>query len=196
MSLTEKIQVVVISVIIALALAGGLYVVLPGQRVPVGAGDDAPILIAGGSLFLGTHSEFQLKASLTGNALQFADLKGVQVFDRYVNSIDSIDATGGVASYPASGAARVEINYTGNDTITLEYDPATHYITITNTDTNHYISKTHRVLTNLRARKGGKIQNIDLFPDGSTPHRVDCGADGECSVTVHTCGLTGSGACQ
>src|SRR5262245_56896330 len=141
MSFTEKVKVVTVSVILTLGLAG-LYAWL-SQKIIVGADDDAAIMIAGRSLYLGTHTDYQLKADANDpKVLWFANPKGDRVDNRRVYGLESTDANGMVTTYTLMGATKVVVNYTGGDTITLLYDPVMHYINIYNSDKNNPIART------------------------------------------------------
>src|SRR5262245_30789541 len=68
MSFREKAQIVAVSVAIALAVAAGFYYYQTGRTANPVAGpdvvvpDDAPILIAGGSFYIGTRPDVPLNS--------------------------------------------------------------------------------------------------------------------------------------
>ena len=191
MEAKDKIQVIVISVILSLAIAA-LYSWFrspgsPGQGLRRDSADDSPIMVTGGSLYLGTDTGYQLYAS--GDNLQFADLNASPVLNRKITAVEASDTGGNLNTYPASGATRVVVDYKGPDeTITLAFDPTTYAITMTNGKMgNGAISRvTRKVLPNLRVRKNGKIDKIHIYADGSTETQVDCGNDSDCGVVIHT----------
>src|SRR5262245_37434216 len=77
MSFTQKVRLVAVSVILTLGLLAGLYA-CSSQRKILGPDDDAAIMIAGGSLYLGTpHANFRLNADANDpQVLWFADPQG------------------------------------------------------------------------------------------------------------------------
>src|SRR5262245_39369281 len=79
MSFTQKVRLVAVSVILTLGLAS-LYACSSQQKI-IGADDDAAIMIAGGSLYLGTpHANYRLNADANDpQVLWFADPNGNQV---------------------------------------------------------------------------------------------------------------------
>src|SRR5262245_6612085 len=112
MPFTEKVKVVAVSVILTLGLAG-LFAWL-SQKIIVGADDDAAIIIAGGSLYLGTHTDYQLKEN--GKNLRFTNKKGDPVNDRRIYKLESTDYKGTVTTYNTpTDAAKVVVNYKGNE---------------------------------------------------------------------------------
>src|SRR5262249_31120876 len=135
------------------ALQGGGGTTGTGGPGTKGGDDDAPILVAGGSLYLGTLSHFQLTKD-GDDKLLFDDLKDKQV-ERYVWSIDTVDSDDKESTYASDQTkpAKIVVKYSGNETITLQYDPVSHYITISNKDNGGHptpIKARRHLLSNLR----------------------------------------------
>jgi len=188
MSFREKAQIVVVSVAIALALAAGFYYLAPGfPGGSRGGADDAPILIAGGSLYLGTD----LPAIFTP-----ADKKTLVYSAGYkVYGIEATDKDDNTVPYTLdkdSGTATITISYCKNsscndkDEVTMDVnnssDPA---ITIKNSAEN--IGKAPRLLPNLwvHARRHGKIEVVKLIVNKMTKPDVKCD-ESECNIVVQT----------
>jgi hypothetical protein len=195
MSIKEKIQVIAISVVAALAIGAGIYFITR-PLTPLDDTQDSPILVAGGSMYFGTDPGFRLQK--VNNYLQLSDASYTAVTNRKFTEIDVEDSNDVITLYKTlSGSPRIDLTYCRNscngqgnsDVVTLKDDSGTQAITITNTDSTHAISQAARLLPNLlmHQRRGDwKIDHIDVYPDGSTKTTVMC-TNGECSVVVHTC---------
>lgn len=210
MNITEKVQVIGISVLIALLLGAGVYRMLVKPVHTLDDTQDSPILIAGGSLYFGVDPAFRLQAPTNASYLQFMDNNYTAVTSRQFSEIDVEDfATGPLPAITTfTKVPKVVVTYcknncngTGNsDTVTLQ-DKSDNSITITNTDTAHPISASNRVLPFLlmhQLKHDWEINSIDVYTDGtaSTPARHTMCTDGQCSVIVHTCGINVSTPCQ
>ena len=187
MSFREKAQLVVVSVAITLTLAAGLYYLVNAFLAgPRGGADDAPILIAGGSLYLGTDLPAVFKPDANKQKLVYES--GYEVY-----SIDVTDNRDVTTPYPVtagSGTATIVITYcntlcVNKDVVTINVDnrldPA---VTITNSPKN--IGKAPRLLPNLwtHRRKGWHIDEVKLKVGTQEPD-VDCD-NSECDIVVQT----------
>jgi hypothetical protein len=187
MSFAEKARVVAVSVVVSLLVGGGLYEFFKIRQ----SGDDSPILIAGGSLYLGTDLVHQLK-SMNDEYLLLAEPKGDPTQVAKVTSLEVTDSDDNVKSYPASGATRIELTYGSafySDKVTLEFDPRAYTIKISDLDGDkkHPLAHSPAILPNLRMhpRRGGGIKQLSVYPDGMKEEPVKCDK-GDCSVIVHT----------
>ena len=194
MSPIEKVQVVLLSVVTAAAISLGVgkWMAPGNQRIDtIGPNDDAPIIMAGGSLYLGTGPDGVLKPD--GNGLAFTS--GFKVFG--VDFTDQNDTTQSAVTADVSGkAGALIVTYCKNDcsnpaqtdVVTLNFDPNS--ISISNTLASHPISRMPKLLPTLRLhmRKRWKMSSVELKIAGATFGTVaQCGNDSECNVVVHTC---------
>lgn len=200
----ENTLTVVVSVAAALA-AAVLYDKIVNPTSAPGAGEDAPILMAGGSLYIGSHEYHHFKP--VSNTLVLYDATNTQVTDRYVDRVDVTDPTDVVTSYPPSTTSTpqnvtVNINYCNNDntkcdsvTLAYAYTNGTGAFTISDVlsvdASKHPITRAHWALTNLlmHPRKNWQITGITVTTDSAV--QTSC-ATGECSVVVHTCKIGGT----
>ncbi len=191
MPFKEKVQVVTISVVIALAAAAGLYqFVQPRGPHALGPGDDAPIIIAGGSLLIGTSDVLTFNPDPSKPQLNYSS--PMQVFQ-----IDVFHVSGGgsevsnSANVTAGAPGTVVMNYCKNqncsgpsDTVTLHWD-ANKNVWIDNSLST--IQKSSRLLPNLRIHSRKKWMLVNVSVNGGTA--VDCGTGNQddCTIVVHTC---------
>jgi hypothetical protein len=189
----EKVQVVLWSVVASLAAVGIIkWVLSVNQSIQsLGATDDAPIIMAGGSLYVGTGPDAVFQPN--GNALNFTS--GFKVFG--VDIVDQNDAMQSAAEADVrnkTGALIVTYcksncnNAAETDTVTLNFDANS--IAMVNTLSGHPISKMPKILPTLRThmRRKWRLVSVELKINNTTFGSVaQCGDSSECSVVVHTC---------
>jgi hypothetical protein len=192
MTFREKAQLVTVSVVLALALAAGLYqAVKPKGPHGLSGTDDAPIIMAGGSLTIGTEN-FTFTIDSTNHKLLADPL--LKVFQ--IDLFDQNDNLQKIPPVPIDAVGDVVVSYCGvyANPCTAPYDKVLiHFekskpIEISNTKKN--IENAARVLLNLRMhrRKHWVMSHVTVNFTGLTkPVEADCGPDGECSLIIHTC---------
>lgn len=194
MPFRQQAQLVIVSVGISLALAGGFYLAVIRQELArtrhrLGSGEDAPIVMAGGSLYIGTSDTLTFNAN--GTQLNYSS--PMQVFQvdvfYYLNDAEQKD-TRNVA---AGTAGNVELAYCKNgncssaqnkDTVTISWD-ANKNISIQNTANT--IQNSSRILPNLRFHSRHKWSLVSVSVNGGTAISCGAGGESECTVLVHTC---------
>ena len=216
MSSREKAQIVVVSVAIALALAVGFYYVVGRISTAFGPGgtgggsDDEPIIMAGGSLYIGTGDTATFNPAKTDDGFLYYH-EGYRVF-----RIDVTDMGDERKEHPVNQAyshGEIVVAYCKNrncnsknqaDTVTMTFDnrATDPVIKIGNTLEDQQgkrtpISKAPRMLPTLRTHwrkdKDWTIYSVMVTEtndnDGSKyEHTTDkCGPYSECEVVVHTC---------
>jgi hypothetical protein len=163
----EKVQIVLVSTILAVALTlGAIRLFQTRIFQPTSSGsDDAPIIMTGGSLYIGTGSAGVFQPS--GNSLVFTP--GFKVFG--VSLTDQNDNTQTAVENDVAGkTGTIIVTYCksncapGNDTdiVTLNFDPNS--ISVSNTLPGHPISKMSRILPTLREhmRRHWNMASVEL----------------------------------
>jgi hypothetical protein len=158
----------------------------------VGGTDDAPILIAGGSLYFGTDVPASFTPNANKDTLYYTT--GYKVY-----RIDATDVNDVTAPYTVTSKATIVISYCKNanncnekDEVTVQVDnsqdPA---VTITNSSRN--IGKAPRLLPNLwvHPRKNWDVAIVKLTVDQMTKPDVVCrdsgnGRESECNIEIQT----------
>ncbi|HXA52744.1 MAG TPA: hypothetical protein VNV86_20650 [Candidatus Acidoferrum sp.] len=197
MSLKEKVQVVLLSVVTAVAISMAVGKMFFAKIRPFSGGsEDAPIIMAGGSLYIGTGPDGVFQPN--GNTLAFTSgfkVSSIELTDQNDNTQTAVEndvagKTGAIiVTYCKSNCAQGN----GTDTVTLNFDPNS--ITVSNTLPGHPISKMSKILPTLREhmRKHWNMVSVELKINGATFGNVaQCGNDSECDVVIHTC-LAGTG---
>jgi hypothetical protein len=199
MSFRDKAQIVVVSVVIALALAAGSYYFVAGPSLGPGGirggTDDQPIIMAGGSLYIGTGETAKFKA--VGDTLDYTE--GYKVF-----RVDVVDMSENGETWPvgAAGSGQIDIEYCRLDNTTGQCSSQTDKVTMTfynnvspqvisikNSLTGKPISKARRMMPTLRThpRKRWTMFKVRVKVEGTVDKGYECGPDSECEVVVHTC---------
>jgi hypothetical protein len=205
----EKIQVIVISVVLAVVLAilyGRIY---PSQTVAPGPGpteikpdrggdtDDAPIIMAGGSILIGTDAN---------GTFTRADDQGRRILkfeDKFkVFQIDLTDKQGHTTTIPATDllakVGKIEIDHCmanaqdqcvgQKDTVTLNFNNGPGAISLRN-DHGKQIGKANRVLPTLWRHKIDQfvMLAVRVTIEGVEAATAACGKGADCDVVIHTC---------
>jgi hypothetical protein len=195
MKFKEQAQLVTLSVVISLALVAALYqAVKPAPNANnhgLGAGDDAPIVMAGGSLYIGTSGTLTFAPDQNHTKLNCSSQMQVFKVDvfNYVNGVETPNPT----NVAAATAGKVDFAYCNNgkcdnaqhtDTVTINWD-ANKNIWIS--DTAGTIQNSSLILPNLRFHSHHKWSLLNVSVNGGNP--IDCGknAESECTVIIHTC---------
>ena len=203
MSFREKAQIVVVSVAVALALAAGFFYVSGRITSPtepsLGPGriltptDDQPIVMTGGSFYIGTGDTATFRAA--GDYLEYKS--GYKVF-----RIDVLDKSNmnTMTDVLADASGQIDIVYcnlngsqcTPNQTDTVKMlfnnNVANPVIRIENTLSDRPIGKARRILPTLRThtRKRWTMSSVKVTI-GTTMQTFTCEDDSECEIVVHTC---------
>jgi hypothetical protein len=198
MPFKDQFKVVAVSVLFSLMFAFGLFkLVSPkiGLHTTLGPADDAPIVMAGGSLFIGTYEGFAFQPDSTLPA-QLDYSANMQVFGVDIGYLDSstgklnIDHT----DVSSGSAGAVTLSYCKNancsgvqnvDTINLNWSPSN---PISITSSLNLLSQGSRLLPNLivHPRKKWLLRHVNVT-GGTTTLDRDCGTESECNVIVHNC---------
>jgi hypothetical protein len=193
MPFKEKVQLVLVSTIAAVVLTLGAIRLFQTKifQPTVGGTDDAPIIMAGGSLYIGTGPDGVFQPS--GNTLAFTSgfkVFGIELTDQNDNTQTAVEndvagKTGAIiVTYCKSNCAQAN----DTDIVTLNFDP--NRINVSNTLAGHPISRMSRILPTLREhmRRHWKMVSVELKIGGVTFGSVaQCGSDSECDVVIHTC---------
>lgn len=203
MPFKDQFKIVAVSVLFSLILAAGLFKLIKPETSlhRLGAGDDAPIVMAGGSLFVGTYEgfEFQPDQALPSQLNYSANMQvfGVDVWylDNNGNlQLDHTDvASGSRGTVTLSYCKNANCNGINVDTITLNWN-ANKQIWIVSS--LNLLGKGSSLLPNLRVhpRKKWLLRNVAVAGGVSALNR-DCGGDSECNVIVHNCAGGGGVIC-
>jgi len=217
MSSREKIQVIVISVVLAAVLAIVVGRLFPSQTVAppgptgtkpdtTGDTDDAPIIMAGGSIFIATDSKASFDPVTDAGRKYLKYTSGYRV--SRIELVDKKDDEEKVTAAQIKQAKRgsIEIDYcvikkanqedndtcTANktDTLTFTFDNDTTppLIDLKNVHTK----QVGRALKMSPTLWRFKIQDLMLFKvraklNGQQVAKANCGRHGECEILIHTC---------
>jgi hypothetical protein len=158
--------------------------------------DDAPIIMAGGSILIGTDSNGTFKRADDGGRryLKFDD--GFKVFqidltnqEGYTKTIYAVDLLAKVGKVEIDHCMVPQDACVGQkDTVILKFDNGTGTITLKN-DHRKQIGKANRVLPTLWRHK------IDQFVMLAVRVKIEetevaaaaCGKSADCDVVIHTC---------
>jgi hypothetical protein len=202
MSFREKAQIVVVSAAIALALSAGLYYFLAGPSQGPGRilnpNDDQPIIMAGGSFYIGTGFTAKFRpAKSDDGSLYYTEryqVFRIDVLDKDdKNSMQDVDQSQGEGSIVMEYCGNAQCNNNQKDIVTMAFfnNPAAQkVITITNDTTNNKpISKARRMLPSLRThrRKQWTLLTVTVKVVGEQDKTYKCESESECEVEVHTC---------
>jgi hypothetical protein len=205
----KEVKIVAISAVIAALIALALIKLLqppPSQVHIFSDTDDAPIIMAGGSLYIGTGTDGVFNRDSAKATLVYT--AGLKVFG--IDLINKEDALQQLTEADVSSATgRVDLTYcklqltippappacSGNsDTVTLTFDnTSTGGPIVISNKLSVKIGAAPRILPTLwmHMRKGWTLFHVEATA-GTTTKKADCGSGSECNIVVHTC-LKGTG---
>jgi len=173
------------------------------------SGDDEPIIMSGGSMYIGNHpggilANYQINADHGAHRLVHSDQS------LYVKRVDVTDTNDNTTFYPASGqltaadTVKIDLTYcklvpsggnldcdqTSTETVTFQTVTGSQGLVITSTAAD--MDRSTHLLPNLWAhrRRHRKIKNITTTIGTGQPDTKSCLPDGECSIVIHYCTLS------